>query len=183
METKLDKDSVVSKLRKNIETLESEKTALTDKINNVELSFKTLESIPHEYNNLKKHELKAIAEANGVTIKNENGKLVPYKNGEIWRDEKSQAPLEVKDAYKKFFEEEKGMKVDTQNTPPSPDRTGRGAGNQTPSGSGRSLKRSEIIKQWQDANPNGNIAGYEFQSHLATQIKAAKDAGQAIEMD
>ena len=184
IEKSIDTDGTVTKLRKNITDLEAQKNSITEQMESLQTSYKVMDVIPEGYNGLNKAELKAIAEANGVTVKMEKGVLVPYKNGEVWKDDKLQTPLDAKLAYKTFFEVEKGMKAvaTTEQTPTG--KVGRGGASEPPKGGGGlKTKMSEIHKEWTEANPDKSMNGMEFQSHVMAKMKEARDAGQAIEQD
>lgn len=177
-----DVDGRVKKLQENLTAAEQKALQFEQKLQTVEIENEIYNAIPAEYNGLSKRALKAIAEVDGnITFKKEDGKLNAYRNGERVRDERTQSDLPVGDVLKNFFEVERGFKVG--NEPAQPERKGRGADGTPPKPASGNRKRSDIEKEWAEKYPDLNVTGMEYQSHFAQQVKAAKDAGQPIEMD
>lgn len=181
-EAQKDSDGRVKKLQENLTAAEKKAQEMEERYTQYEVETEMFKAIPAEYGGLTRNELAAIAKANGLTLKKEDGKYVPYRNGERVREERTQNDLTPQDAYKAFFEGEKKMSVAGAQPQGEPERKGRG-GNGTPPKGGISTKRSEIEKAWKESNPDGNLNGMEYQSHFAAQVKALKEAGQAVEMD
>lgn len=174
-----DTDERVKKLQKNLEIAEKKAADAEAKAESIALETETYNSIPADYGGHTKRELAAIAKANGIEIRKENGKTVVYRDGVIQRHENTQEDLKPGEVYKSFFETEKKMSI--PGAPPDP-KKGRG-GEGTPPKGKATYKRSEIEKEWKDANPNGNVAGMEYMSHFASKVKELKDSGQTVEMD
>jgi hypothetical protein len=183
LESKSDVDGRVKKLQENLTAAEQKAVLFEQKLQNVEIENEIYNAIPAEYNGLSKRALKAIAEVDGnISFKKEEGKLNVYRDGQRVRDERTQADLPIVDVLKNFFEVERGFKVAGSETP-QPPRQGRGAEGTPPKPATGNRKRSDIEKEWTAANPDLNVAGMDYQTHFAQQVKQAKEAGQPIEMD
>jgi hypothetical protein len=182
LESNPDVEGKVKKLQDNISTLEKRAIEAETKAQSVELYHERLAAIPAEYGGLTKKELDAIAAANGIEVKKENGKLIAYRNGQKVLNERDQTEVDAATVYKNFFETER--KLSATNQPPAePQKGGRGGDNKPPSTGGVATKRSELIKEWQTANPEKSVNGMEFQSYIGTKYSEAKAAGISIEED
>jgi len=181
LEAKTGDDGRLKKLQDNLTAAEQRALAAEQRAEMIEIETEALNAIPQEYAGLSKKELKALAAANGLELKKEDGKLVPYRNGQRVRDERTQDDLDAATVYKSFFEVEKKLSVPTQSEPPAP--RGRGGDNKPPTGSKIVTKRSEIEKAWKESNPDKSIMGQDYASHFAAKMKEMKEAGQAVEMD
>jgi len=181
LEAKTGDDGRLKKLQENLTAAEQRALAAEQRAEMIEIETEALNAIPQEYAGLTKKELKALAAANGLELKKEDGKLVPYRNGERVRNERTQEDLDAATVYKTFFEVEKKM-----STPPASEAQpprGRGEGNRPPTGNKVMTKRSEIEKAWKETNPDKSIMGQDYASHFAAKIKELKEAGQTVEMD
>lgn len=181
LETKAGDDGRLKKLQDNLTAAEQRALAAEQRAESIEIETETLGAIPAEYAGLNKRELKALAAANGLELRKEDNKLVPYRNGQRVRDERTQEDIDPTVAYKSFFEVEKKMTV--AGTPLVDPKKGRGGGDEPPKGGKVTTKRSEIEKAWRESNPDKNIMGQEYASHFASKMKEIKESGQTVEMD
>jgi len=178
---KEEEDTVEHVKIKALSPKEQRALAAEQRAESIEIETETLGAIPAEYAGLNKRELKALAAANGLELRKEDNKLVPYRNGQRVRDERTQEDIDPTVAYKSFFEVEKKMTVAGE--PPADPKKGRGGGDEPPKGGKVTTKRSEIEKAWRESNPDKNIMGQEYASHFASKMKEIKESGQTVEMD
>ena len=109
---------------------------------------------------------------NAITFETVDGKPIAKKNGEVVRDQATQAPLPVNKVIETYFQEKPlllGVPAQQHQA------GGRGAGDAHGTG-GTGLKRfSEVEKSWKEQNPEGNVMSTEFQSYVNKVAKETPD--------
>ena len=169
-----EKDSIIAKLQGNITALEAEKTALAGQMDALGTTTRLHALIPTEGRKVKmsNDEIVGIMGINGITFKTENGAVVPYQNGQVMRDDKTQNVMEAGSVITNFMKAKEWLGEADQN------RTGRGGGNSTPGGNPVITKLSEAQKKWESDGKSANTK--EFFSYVQG---LQKEAGEAFDMN
>lgn len=159
-DAKIEPEKKVQELEGKIKTLQTNLTEaeqkLTEKdseVQKVKIHGELYKHIPEPGENgpaLSRDEVIRLMEANGYEFKNENGKVVPYKNGEAQVD-KLANPVAVKDIVSGFLKEKKLVTED--HNPKG--RGGSGSGNPT-----KYTKLSELKEKF--TGEGKSLNGQEF---------------------
>ncbi len=176
---KTDQTDTINNLRKNITDLERERDAAKTQASQVMLQSKIHAAIPETNNGMSKAEVEAVMKANGYDFKEENGKIVTYRNGEKVKDAKLQTEVEHTEAIKGFVTEKKWIGES------DPNRKGRGGDNSDTKSKPTYSKASEVLKDFEDKHGKGSAMGteHDYGGHLAKIMKEMDDAGTPLILD
>lgn len=180
-----DKDKVIKTLRDNLTKAETEAATAKEQAAKVIRSNKLHSFIPELNNGMSKQEAEAVLAANGWEFKEENGKLVPYRDGEIVKDAKMLNNIEAKDAVTKFFAEEKKWVGEANTGGDGAGKNGRGGKNSDQSAKPRYARASEVLKDFEAEHGQGSAMGteHDYGAHLSKAMKDAEEAGTPLVMD
>lgn len=155
-------NTVIENLRKNISTIEEEKTNLTKTLSETKLNGTLKGFLPQNRLNVLSDDEYLTTLTREYSFVEEDGKLVVKKGSDIVRDEKTQSPLDPKAVIEGYFTNRKWVSEQ------DPDKKGRGDGNKKPAGS--YLKLSDIAEEFEKSGKS--INGSEFQSKVQEVLKA-----------
>ncbi|MDH6304618.1 ASC-1-like (ASCH) protein [Parabacteroides sp. PF5-5] len=153
---------VIEKLKVNVSTLQAENDTLKSDIRTKDMTSKALSMVTKDYL-LSKNDMLSVMKLNGYSIEEENGSIVAKLNGEIVRDNMTQAPVSIDKVFDTYAAE-KGWAKGTEDP-----RKGRGSYS-TKNNLGVPSSLSEFEKQWTGEGKSTNSAEY-----LAKAQEYAKD--------
>lgn len=107
-----DLESTITKLQSNITDLETERDSVASDFNSFKLETTLLSKIPENSVSLAKRTVFADMQANGYTVKEENGKHLVLKNGEVMKDSKLQNPITFEAFSESYLVEKNWLKKD-----------------------------------------------------------------------
>lgn len=167
-----DKDAKVSQLQEQNNLLLKDVETFKTKIEEVEGNAKrvisetnVLNSLPDNPLGLTKKETLELMKMRGYTHEDTDKGTIWKKNGEVYKDGATHAPMAGEQAVKAIFGE---LNWNTNNG----NTGGRNISGTGSNGNGGAATFSQAKKQWIEANPNASVISPEFEAHIESIAKA-----------
>jgi hypothetical protein len=167
-----DKDAKVSQLQeqnnlllKDVETFKSKVEEVEGNAKRVIFESNVLNTLPESSLGLTKKETLELMKMRGYVPEETEKGAIWKKNGEVYKDGSTHAPMVGEQAVKAIFGE---LNWATQ----AGNTGGRNIGGTGSGGEGSAATFSQAKKQWQEANPNKSVISPEFEAHVESIAKA-----------
>jgi hypothetical protein len=167
-----DKEAKVTQLQEQNNLLLKDVETYKTKIEEVEGNAKriisetnVLNSLPDNPLGLSKKETLELMKMRGYTHEDTDKGTIWKKNGEVYKDGSTHAPMVGEQAVKAIFGE---LNWATQ----AGNAGGRNIGGTGSGNEGTAATFSQAKKQWQEANPNKSVISPEFEAHVESIAKA-----------
>lgn len=162
-----EKDAVIAKLQTNIQEFEKKYNAEAQRVKQLGTKSKLLSVIPSGLP-VDQEEVLLSAQARGIVFEeDESGKIVAKRNGEVIRDEKTQAEKDYKVVLTDYITERKWAPV----TGGEPPKGGRGGNSDRTPASISKMSEAEAEWKAQGKSPNSS----EFQAYVTDLVKNNQD--------